>query len=236
MSPIAIERLQPYHDVLLELQSELQKQKGFSVDWQSRVTFFPAEEPALVHRDHARLRGHRRRRDGRGARPQVGGLGRLENRGRVRVVVGSGLEQGDGQRGSLAQSSREHGPRRAAAHDDDTPDCVIQGCLRSSGSGAVQLPRSTRRPGAPLAAALLAVLLPALRGVGELGRVPGAGLDVLHQRADLRSLQLVAHALELLEETTVQRDQVQDYARRLGLEVAEVERWLQSNLAYDPDE
>jgi 5-methyltetrahydrofolate--homocysteine methyltransferase len=30
------------------------------------------------------------------------------------------------------------------------------------------------------------------------------------------------------------RDQVVDYARRKGMEVAEVERWLQSNLGYDP--
>ncbi|MFL6052018.1 MAG: methionine synthase, partial [Actinoallomurus sp.] len=31
------------------------------------------------------------------------------------------------------------------------------------------------------------------------------------------------------------RDQVQDYARRRGVPVAEVERWLRPNLAYDPD-
>ncbi|SNQ49729.1 homocysteine-N5-methyltetrahydrofolate transmethylase, B12-dependent [Frankia canadensis] len=31
------------------------------------------------------------------------------------------------------------------------------------------------------------------------------------------------------------RDQVEDYARRRGLEVAEIERWLRPNLAYDPD-
>jgi len=30
-------------------------------------------------------------------------------------------------------------------------------------------------------------------------------------------------------------DQVSDYARRKGVEAAEVERWLRSNLAYDPD-
>ncbi|MFB9836177.1 methionine synthase [Actinoallomurus acaciae] len=32
------------------------------------------------------------------------------------------------------------------------------------------------------------------------------------------------------------RDQVKDYARRRGLDLAEVERWLRPNLAYDPDE
>ncbi|GAA4494979.1 methionine synthase [Actinoallomurus oryzae] len=32
------------------------------------------------------------------------------------------------------------------------------------------------------------------------------------------------------------RDQIEDYARRRGLDVAEVERWLRPNLAYDPDE
>jgi 5-methyltetrahydrofolate--homocysteine methyltransferase len=32
----------------------------------------------------------------------------------------------------------------------------------------------------------------------------------------------------------IDRDQVEDYARRKGLSVAEVERWLSSNLGYDP--
>ena len=32
------------------------------------------------------------------------------------------------------------------------------------------------------------------------------------------------------------RDQVEDYARRKGLAVAEVERWLAPNLGYDPQE
>ena len=31
------------------------------------------------------------------------------------------------------------------------------------------------------------------------------------------------------------RDQIEDYAVRRGLSVAEVERWLRPNLAYDPD-
>jgi 5-methyltetrahydrofolate--homocysteine methyltransferase len=31
------------------------------------------------------------------------------------------------------------------------------------------------------------------------------------------------------------RDQIEDYARRKGMSVREVERWLLSNLAYDPD-
>ncbi|MCM3883429.1 methionine synthase [Frankia sp. R82] len=31
------------------------------------------------------------------------------------------------------------------------------------------------------------------------------------------------------------RDQIEDYARRRGLELAETERWLRPNLAYDPD-
>ena len=30
------------------------------------------------------------------------------------------------------------------------------------------------------------------------------------------------------------RDQVEDYARRKGMTVAEVERWLASNLGYEP--
>jgi 5-methyltetrahydrofolate--homocysteine methyltransferase len=34
----------------------------------------------------------------------------------------------------------------------------------------------------------------------------------------------------------VGRDQVEDYARRRGLDLAEVERWLRPNLDYDPDE
>jgi 5-methyltetrahydrofolate--homocysteine methyltransferase len=34
----------------------------------------------------------------------------------------------------------------------------------------------------------------------------------------------------------IDRDQAEDYARRKGIEVREAERWLASNLAYDPDE
>ena len=33
----------------------------------------------------------------------------------------------------------------------------------------------------------------------------------------------------------VQRDQVEDYAARKGIEVEEAERWLRPNLAYDPE-
>ena len=33
----------------------------------------------------------------------------------------------------------------------------------------------------------------------------------------------------------IQRDQVEDYARRKGMSVAEIERWLASNLGYDAD-
>jgi 5-methyltetrahydrofolate--homocysteine methyltransferase len=31
------------------------------------------------------------------------------------------------------------------------------------------------------------------------------------------------------------RDQIEDYARRKGVEVGEVEQWLRPNLAYDPE-
>jgi 5-methyltetrahydrofolate--homocysteine methyltransferase len=31
------------------------------------------------------------------------------------------------------------------------------------------------------------------------------------------------------------RDQVQDYARRKGMKIAEVERWLAPNLGYEPE-
>jgi 5-methyltetrahydrofolate--homocysteine methyltransferase len=31
----------------------------------------------------------------------------------------------------------------------------------------------------------------------------------------------------------ITRDQVEDYARRKGMSLAEAERWLQPNLAYD---
>ena len=31
------------------------------------------------------------------------------------------------------------------------------------------------------------------------------------------------------------RDQMEDYARRTGMTVAEVERWLAPNLGYDPE-
>jgi 5-methyltetrahydrofolate--homocysteine methyltransferase len=33
----------------------------------------------------------------------------------------------------------------------------------------------------------------------------------------------------------IERDQVEDYARRKGMPIAEAERWLRPNLAYDPD-
>jgi len=32
----------------------------------------------------------------------------------------------------------------------------------------------------------------------------------------------------------IQRDQVEDYANRKGMGVAEVEKWLSSNLVYEP--
>ncbi len=32
----------------------------------------------------------------------------------------------------------------------------------------------------------------------------------------------------------IERDQVESYAERLGTPIAEVERWLQPNLAYEP--
>ena len=32
----------------------------------------------------------------------------------------------------------------------------------------------------------------------------------------------------------IDRDQVSDYAARKGMEVAEAERWLRPNLAYEP--
>ncbi len=31
------------------------------------------------------------------------------------------------------------------------------------------------------------------------------------------------------------RDQVEDYARRRGTSLAEIERWLRPNLAYEPE-
>ena len=34
---------------------------------------------------------------------------------------------------------------------------------------------------------------------------------------------------------TFQRDQIEDYAARKGMTVAEVERWLASRLAYEPE-
>ena len=33
----------------------------------------------------------------------------------------------------------------------------------------------------------------------------------------------------------IARDQVEDYARRKGLDIAAVEKWLTPNLGYDPD-
>lgn len=34
----------------------------------------------------------------------------------------------------------------------------------------------------------------------------------------------------------IERDQVEDYARRKGMSVEEVERWMAPSLAYDPEE
>ena len=33
----------------------------------------------------------------------------------------------------------------------------------------------------------------------------------------------------------LKQDQIQDYAKRKGMEVSVVERWLSPNLGYDPD-
>jgi 5-methyltetrahydrofolate--homocysteine methyltransferase len=33
----------------------------------------------------------------------------------------------------------------------------------------------------------------------------------------------------------INKDQVEDYAARKGVDVAEIEKWLGPNLAYDPD-
>jgi 5-methyltetrahydrofolate--homocysteine methyltransferase len=33
----------------------------------------------------------------------------------------------------------------------------------------------------------------------------------------------------------ITRDQVEDYARRKGMSVREIERWLAHNLGYEPD-
>ena len=33
----------------------------------------------------------------------------------------------------------------------------------------------------------------------------------------------------------INRDQVEDYARRAGMTVSEAEQWLQPSLAYDPE-
>ena len=34
---------------------------------------------------------------------------------------------------------------------------------------------------------------------------------------------------------TITRDQVESYAERMGMTVAEIERWLSPNLAYEPE-
>ena len=34
----------------------------------------------------------------------------------------------------------------------------------------------------------------------------------------------------------IERDQVEDYARRKGMDVKEAERWLAPNLNYNPDD
>ena len=53
--------------------------------------------------------------------------------------------------------------------------------------------------------------------------------------ASVSGLYLAHPAARYFNVGRIGKDQVEDYARRLGESVAEAERWLRPNLAYDPD-
>ena len=66
---------------------------------------------------------------------------------------------------------------------------------------------------------------------GASGRETGAMLPA----ASVSGIYLAHPAARYFNVGRIGKDQVEDYARRLGESVTEAERWLRPNLAYDPD-
>jgi 5-methyltetrahydrofolate--homocysteine methyltransferase len=56
----------------------------------------------------------------------------------------------------------------------------------------------------------------------------------MHPAASVSGLYFASPNARYFAVDRITRDQVEDYARRKGLSVAEVERWLSPNLGYDP--
>jgi 5-methyltetrahydrofolate--homocysteine methyltransferase len=57
----------------------------------------------------------------------------------------------------------------------------------------------------------------------------------MHPAASVCGLYLAHPQARYFAVDRITRDQVEDYARRKGMTIAEVERWLSPNLGYDPD-
>jgi 5-methyltetrahydrofolate--homocysteine methyltransferase len=69
---------------------------------------------------------------------------------------------------------------------------------------------------------------------------PGVGMDLTEQlamtpAASVSGMYFAHPKAHYFNVGSLGKDQVEDYAVRRGMNVREVERWLQSNLAYDPD-
>jgi 5-methyltetrahydrofolate--homocysteine methyltransferase len=56
----------------------------------------------------------------------------------------------------------------------------------------------------------------------------------MHPAASVSGLYFAHPASRYFAVDRITRDQVEDYARRKGMTVAEVERWLSPNLGYEP--
>jgi 5-methyltetrahydrofolate--homocysteine methyltransferase len=56
----------------------------------------------------------------------------------------------------------------------------------------------------------------------------------MHPAASVSGLYLAHPQSKYFAVGKIARDQLEDYARRKGMPVAEAERWLAPNLAYDP--
>jgi 5-methyltetrahydrofolate--homocysteine methyltransferase len=75
----------------------------------------------------------------------------------------------------------------------------------------------------------------------ELLRADEAGIHLTEQfsmqpGASVSGIYLAHPNARYFNVGRIDRDQVQDYARRKGMDVPEVEKWLYSNLGYDPDQ
>jgi 5-methyltetrahydrofolate--homocysteine methyltransferase len=74
----------------------------------------------------------------------------------------------------------------------------------------------------------------------ELLDAPGAGIDLTEHfammpAASVSGIYLAHPEARYFNVGRIGRDQVEDYSRRKGEDLRATERWLRSNLAYDPD-